>query len=873
MKVRWQDKFPHLVAWGAALTAVLVVLLVTQQVVQSERQDTEYAARRELSNLSRLSQEHASRTLHAADQALKLIRALYLRDGLALDLVTLARQGAVDTDIFYQVGIIDAQGIYRLSNLLNTPQVNLADREHFKVHVDRATDELYISKPVIGRVSGKSTIQLTRRITLPDGRFAGVAVVSVDANYFSSFYSSLDMGSNGAVALMGFDGIVRARRDDASASADNAPMYSLPALSLQGQAQGFFEATSSADPTLRLHHFRQIPAYPLYVTVAFGVQDYREKTEAIARQDWLKAALTIALLLGFTSIFSWYQVREQRQRRALEVSHEQMNLALDGGGLGLWEWDLVNGTMQADKRLKAILGFAPEELTTNNLSFMTHLHPDDVSALRQRLPPVLKGEVPRLILEHRVRHKDGHWVWLMARGKVVERDAQGRAVRLVGTDVDRSEQRRLEEATRQSQVLLQNMTDQVPAELFQFKVDPDGRRSFPYASKHFLDFYGVTLAQVQSDASLLFAWHHPEDAAMIQRSVLEAVTQLKPWQLEYRLKLSDGQVIWRSGHATPQKLADGSVVCYGAIFDITERKQAEEALRVSAVAFESSSAMIVSNAEQVILQVNQAIVDLAGYAPDEMIGQPSSLLRSGRHDASFYESMWESINRTGHWQGEIWNRHKGGEVFLDWLSITVVKDAKGMVTHYVSVHADITLRKRTEEGIHKLAFFDPLTDLPNRRLMIDRLQQMCAARDRNSQLAAVLFIDLDRFKLLNDTYGHDQGDVLLIQVAQRLQACVREVDTVARLGGDEFVVALTQLGEAAAPAQASALLVSQKILKTLSNPFVLPAVNWTLSGSIGVAMVSEAKAVPEEVLKQADSAMYAAKAAGRNAVRIWGVVA
>ncbi|NCS59970.1 MAG: diguanylate cyclase, partial [Rhodoferax sp.] len=224
---------------------------------------------------------------------------------------------------------------------------------------------------------------------------------------------------------------------------------------------------------------------------------------------------------------------------------------------------------------------------------------------------------------------------------------------------------------------------------------------------------------------------------------------------------------------------------------------------------------------------------------------------------------------TGHWEGEIWNRRKNGEVFLDWLSITVVKNVQGQVTHYVSVHTDITLRKRTEEDIRKLAFFDPLTNLPNRRLLLDRLQQMCAACDRNSQLAAVLFIDLDRFKLLNDTHGHDQGDELLIQVAQRLQACVREVDTVARLGGDEFVVALAQLGDAPAQAQASAMRVAQKILQTLSEPFVLNAVTWSLSGSIGVAMISDAKTVPEEVLKHADEAMYAAKAAGRHAVQVW----
>jgi diguanylate cyclase (GGDEF)-like protein len=208
-------------------------------------------------------------------------------------------------------------------------------------------------------------------------------------------------------------------------------------------------------------------------------------------------------------------------------------------------------------------------------------------------------------------------------------------------------------------------------------------------------------------------------------------------------------------------------------------------------------------------------------------------------------------------------------VYPDWLSITVVKDTQGQVTHYVSMHTDISLRKKFEEDIRKLAFFDPLTQLPNRRLLLDRLQQLSAVRARSNQVAAVLFLDLDRFKLLNDSYGHDQGDELLIQVAQRLRACVREIDTVARLGGDEFVVALAQLSDDADLAQAGAQAVANKILQALAQPFVLPEVTWSLSASIGVALLVNARALPEDLLKQADMAMYQAKAAGRNGVHFF----
>lgn len=554
---------------------------------------------------------------------------------------------------------------------------------------------------------------------------------------------------------------------------------------------------------------------------------------------------------------------------ALAASHERIRLAFEASGLGLWDWDLGSGQFVLDERLLGMLGFAPNEVQADKHMFFDRLHPDDAATLRQVLPPVLKGEVPRLLLEHRLRHKDGHWVWLMAHGLVTERDAHGNALRMTGTDADLTEKKQLEAAALHSQVLLKNMTDQVPAELFQFKVHADGRRCFPFVSKHFLDFYGLTLAQVQSDAALVFGWQHPDDAAMIKQSIADTVTKMVPWELEYRLVLPDGSVSWRSGRATPQKLDDGSVVCYGAVFDITERKLAEEALRVAAVAFESSSAMMVSDTNQMILRVNRAFTELTGYGALEAVGRPSGILNSGRQGADFYKTMWQSIHQKGHWAGEIWNRRKSGDVFLDWLSITVVRGAQGEVTHYVAVHADITLRKRIEEEIRKLAFFDSLTLLPNRRLLLERLQQLSAARARNSQMAAVLFVDLDRFKQLNDTHGHDQGDDLLVQVAQRLQTCVREADTVARLGGDEFVVVLSQLGEDAPQAQSGALSVARKILTTLNTPFVLPSASWQLSASIGIGMLQGTQALPEELLKQADEAMYEAKAAGRNTVRLW----
>jgi len=302
--------------------------------------------------------------------------------------------------------------------------------------------------------------------------------------------------------------------------------------------------------------------------------------------------------------------------------------------------------------------------------------------------------------------------------------------------------------------------------------------------------------------------------------------------------------------------------------DITERKRVEANLRIAATAFESQVGMTITNADKVILRVNRAFTEINGYSAEEAVGQTPKLLSSGRHDAAFYAAMWKSVERTGTWQGEIWNRRKNGEVFPEWLTVTVVKDDAGLTTHYVGTFSDISLRKAAEEQINTLAFYDPLTRLPNRRLLMDRLEQAMAVGARHRRKGALLFIDLDNFKEINDTLGHYLGDGLLQQVAKRLVACVREVDTVARLGGDEFVVLLENLSEHELDASGQATIVGEKILNALNQAYLIDNVTYHSSASIGLTLFggTEHEAI-DEPLKRADMAMYQAKTAGRNTMR------
>ena len=340
-------------------------------------------------------------------------------------------------------------------------------------------------------------------------------------------------------------------------------------------------------------------------------------------------------------------------------------------------------------------------------------------------------------------------------------------------------------------------------------------------------------------------------------------------QLEFEIVGLKGGRRWMQTHAVPM-LDRGQWVHLAVTVDVTERKRAEEAQRIAATTFESLQGMIVTDAQRIVLRVNKAFTDITGYSPEEAVGRTPRLLISGRQDANFYAAMNESLALEGSWKGELLNRRKSGEVFPEWLNISTVRNDAGQVTHYVAIFTDISERKEAADQIENLAFYDPLTGLPNRRLLMNRLDQVLTVSTRNFRKGALLFVDLDNFKTVNDSLGHDQGDVLLQQAAKRLTACIREGDTVARLGGDEFVVMLEDLSKEDLEAATHAETVGEKIRSSLSLPYLLMGNDHHCTPSLGITLfggrLSEKNTEP---LRRAELAMYQAKSAGRNAVRFF----
>jgi diguanylate cyclase (GGDEF)-like protein/PAS domain S-box-containing protein len=304
--------------------------------------------------------------------------------------------------------------------------------------------------------------------------------------------------------------------------------------------------------------------------------------------------------------------------------------------------------------------------------------------------------------------------------------------------------------------------------------------------------------------------------------------------------------------------------------DITERHNAKEQLRIAATAFDVQEGIVILGADRRILRVNRAFTEITGYANAGVAGKTPDEVRSAEQSASIYRPILDRIDREGSWKGEVTIRRANGEVFPAWISAAAVRRENGEITHYVCTLVDLAERREAERQIERLAHYDPLTRLPNRRLFLDRLRAALASGAQSGRKGAILFIDLDNFKILNETSGHEVGDRLLVEVGRRIGGCVREGDTAARLGGDEFVVLLEDLSGSIEEAGAEANAVGEKILAALNQPYTIAGRLHHSTPSIGVTLFIDAVDSLDELLKQADIAMYQAKSAGRNTLRFFG---
>lgn len=364
---------------------------------------------------------------------------------------------------------------------------------------------------------------------------------------------------------------------------------------------------------------------------------------------------------------------------------------------------------------------------------------------------------------------------------------------------------------------------------------------------------GYEIAELKSKPYLEFV--HPDDIAGTMNAMASLMEQKPLSNFVNRYRHLDGSWRWLQWNSYPK-----GHLLYATARDITIQKTAEDELRLAALVYQNSSeAMMITDADNRIISINPAFTVCTGYTADDVLGENPRILSSGRHTPAFYDAMWQALNTVGRWEGEIYNRRKNADIYAEWAVINTVFNQDGSVHRRVALFSDITEKKKSEELIWFQANYDPLTQLPNRRLFTDRLKQELIKSRRDKQILGLLFIDLDRFKEVNDSMGHSVGDELLVQVARRLSTCVRKSDTVARLGGDEFTVIVTELND-----YTSIEIIAQHILSALEQPFSLGDSIAYVSASIGITQSPIDTGNFEDLIRYADQAMYSAKNKGRN---------
>ncbi|MGJ0486391.1 MAG: EAL domain-containing protein [Methylomicrobium sp.] len=599
----------------------------------------------------------------------------------------------------------------------------------------------------------------------------------------------------------------------------------------------------------------------------------------------------VVMLLGVT-----HDITQRKQaEQALQESENRLMLAIKGSNDAPWDWDLEKNRLYYSPQWWHMLGYETDELQSDAKLWQSLVHPDDIEFIQNDLRNALNNGQSMHAIEFRLRHKDGHYVPILERS-FISRNKDGKVVRISGTNMDLTERRQEQNLEELRGFMLECITSSMPLteilDAITHKVEslmPDARCAILLldhkasclnlaAAPRLPNFYKSGIdglppgedmgccGYAASKGQSVVAADVTQDPHCAGLQTLLEQAGLASWWSE-PIHGSDSKILGTFAvyHRTvgvpndyQRKLIE-TVAHYAAL--TIDRKRAETQLKLAAKVFEQSQeGFMITDARRRILKVNPAFTAITGYTEQEAFGRSAGMLSSGRHDREFFRNLWETIRRQNFWQGEIWNRRKNGEVYPELLNVSAVRDNLGNISEYVGVFADITQLKASEAQLEFLAHHDTLTSLPNRLRLFFRLEHSIETAKREGEQLALLMLDLDRFKDVNDSFGHLAGDQLLQLVANRLVNRVRDIDTVARLGGDEFTVVLENI---ARPEDAAR--IAQAIIEDLSEPWAIPDTGEVLIGaSIGISLYPQHGHTPELLLQQADAALYEAKEGGRN---------
>ena len=852
----------RLVRMVVAASAILLIGMWGTLVIdlRHERQIHVGQAQRDNENLSIAFQHHVESTITSIDAMLLFMRHEFLENlqhARQHNLVEWAHQGPLQ-DSIVQIGIIDPRGylVFTSANPKAKPTY-VGDRDHFRAHEQTTDDKLYVGKAIRIQTADVDAIPFSPRIATADGRFLGVVSVLVRPEHFSNFYQSILLGEQGAVTLVR-DGVVLARSSGAPPPANPIGIDVSGILPDPSATTDNRVVISPVDGLTRMIHFRRVKDQPLAVIVSQTEKDYLAQyahTQSFRLIIGLMTSLGI-VVLALLLIRLARRLDSERQKAA--TSEFRLRSIVENINVATWEFDIASDRYTyVSPQIETMFGYPVGAWLLQNC-WRQHLHEADrdqvVAYCNAKAGQGADHEVAYRFVKH-----DGSVAWVRDIVKVLN-DENGKPARLAGVFIDFTAPKEAAIALANQQALLRTLIDSVPDLIF-FK---DANGAYIGCNKAFTEFTGR--AESEHIGKTDFDFFDHDSAELFRMNDREMLALGRARRNEEWVTYPDGREVLLDTLKAPIIGAQGeSLGLIGISRDITESIRAEEGLLLARSVFETTGeAIMVTDAEGRILMVNPAFSTITGWNAADAIGNTASILKSGRYPPEFYAGMWNALRDSGHWEGEIWNRRKSGEIYAQWVKMNAICDSRGQVKRYVSLFSDITQRKTEEEKVWHQANFDSLTGLANRNLFHDRLERSMARARRDQRQLGLMFIDLDRFKWINDTLGHAAGDNLLVETAARLQSCVREEDTVARLGGDEFAIVLQ-----GHPDHDTLQIVADKILAALASPYALGGTPLTISGSVGIAIFPNHGDDAGSLLRNADSAMYQAKAAGRNRCRFF----
>jgi diguanylate cyclase (GGDEF)-like protein/PAS domain S-box-containing protein len=639
-----------------------------------------------------------------------------------------------------------------------------------------------------------------------------------------------------------------------------------------------------------------------------------ERTYLVTKGPMLDADGQVAGLFGIAR-----DITERKQvEDTLKQSEERLQLVLRGSRDAPWDWNLERGDLYYSPRWWEMLGYKDNELPTGASLWEHIVHPDDRLRVNQAFDQAIKTDSETYELEFRLQHKDGHYVPVLSRGFIL-RDADGKPVRVSGTNTDLTERKQDEAKIKRLSQLYVAISRCSQAIVHCANQD----ELFQQICQDVVSFGGLKMAWIglvdAASSRIIPTTWYGDNTNYLDNLHISVDVDSPFGQGPTGIALRNNQPVWvqdfandtltspwqergeKAGWAAMASLplcCNGLVIGVFSLFsyelnafdeeirglliamatDISfaldnfaheiERKQAEVKLHLAANVFTyAREGIMITATDGTIIEVNDAFCRMTGYNRDEAIGHNPRILRSGRQTKEFYVTVWHDLIEKGYWYGEMWNQHKNGEIYAVMETISAVQDAQGKVQQYVALFSDITKIKEHERQLKHIAHFDQLTGLPNRVLLADRLRQgMTQAQRRNKKLA-VVFLDLDTFKIINDTHGHATGDQLLMTVANRMKLALRESDTLARIGGDEFVAVLLDLDDT----NASEPMLN-RLIAAAAQPVYVDNLKLQVTASLGVTFYPQVEDVDaDKLLRQADQAMYQVKQEGKNSYKIFNI--